>query len=70
MACPWLPYGMLSLEHIQALMAGEGFSDAELDELRKLLWLLAQVTVDHRQRSQARNSGGGVEPTSNSPPSL
>jgi hypothetical protein len=41
---------MLSLERVRQLLAGLELSDAELDEARVTLWLLAGLVCDERDR--------------------
>ena len=41
---------MISLERMRELMAGRDLTDVELQELRTLLWLLAELACDLREQ--------------------
>lgn len=57
---------MLSLDRMRVLMAGEGLSDAELEDLRVLLWMLAQIAFDQQRRTAARRSATDPDATTSS----
>jgi hypothetical protein len=53
---------MLSLERMRVLMAREGMTEAELEELRACLWLTAKLAVELRRREAAQGPFGDRAP--------